>query len=142
MKNKILCLYMTSIHKSLNILLPILKDRISHTRWLLQTGRARKEDYGLFSLTAASSRVSNTSYSPNWITIHSMMSSSQSLTHQCLGLCLKPPILPNLLGLKWLLAWALKGSLGWVSHKKAQRYWNNLAHWWRLGFLWVWGSFG
>jgi len=86
-KNKILCLDITSIHKSLNRLLPIPKDRISHTWWLFQTGRARKEDYECFSLTAATSRVSNTSYPPNWITIHLMVFSSQFRT---LGLCLKP----------------------------------------------------
>ena len=78
-KNKILCLDITSIHKSLNILLSISKGRISHTLWLLQTGRARKEDFRCFSLTATSSKVSNTSYSPNWITIHSIVFSSQSL---------------------------------------------------------------
>ena len=44
----------------MNILLSISKGRISHTCWLLQAGRARKEDQECVSLMAASSRVSDT----------------------------------------------------------------------------------
>jgi len=77
-KNRILCLNITSINKSFNRLLSIPKGRISHTCWLLQTRRARKEDSGCFSFMVASFRASNTSYPPNWIIIHSMVFSSQS----------------------------------------------------------------
>ena len=88
-KNKTLCLDITSIHKNLNKLLLIPKDRIGHTWRILHTGKAWKEDPGCLSFTTASSNVSHTSYSPNWVTSHSMVFFSQSCT---LGLCLKPPI--------------------------------------------------
>jgi len=64
-KNIILYLNITSMHKGLNRLLQIPKDRISHSCWPLQPWKARKEDPKFFSLTVASFRVSNIFYSPN-----------------------------------------------------------------------------
>jgi len=50
-------LNITSIHKSLNKLLPTPKGEIGHSCWPLQAWKARKEEIGCFSLTNASSRI-------------------------------------------------------------------------------------
>jgi len=57
-KNKILYINITSIHKNLNKLLSILKERISQSWWPLQALKVREEDLEHFSLTNASFRVS------------------------------------------------------------------------------------
>jgi len=56
-KNIIFKINITSIHKSFNRLLWILKGRLSHSYFPLQALKARKEYLGCFSLTDASFRV-------------------------------------------------------------------------------------
>jgi len=76
MKSHVLFFHQRNLHKTKikhQNLVP-LHGRISHSCWLLQAHRARKEVPGCFSLTDASSKVSNTFYSPKWFPIHSMMS--------------------------------------------------------------------
>ena len=94
---------------------------MAHSWWLLHARMTWKEYSRCFSLTTTSSNVSCTSYSPNWITNHSMIF-FLNLAHRG---CISSPYLTYFAKDRWLLAsrwWAC-----WLKHKMTQCFCRLLA---------------
>ena len=83
--------------------LGLLPSSLSHSYWILQAWKVRKEDSTCFSLKAPFSRVFYLWLSFQW----------------CLGFCLIPFIWPNWARVKWHITQAKYYLLKWVSREKS-----------------------